>query len=414
MIVKSIFKSKSDFKNFSKSECVAYNVAIRFYQNETEFTERIKEKSLPLTTLFNCVSTIILKLKEEEYPEAFVDEIWDDIKHIRGKQNSDNKTQLVRERLNIDYEFNVNRWYEATVIFACVYTIMAIECPEKEVCLKYIKEKSTYNEDAKHYFEPFEQAIVNLKENQRKYPEAYGIEKKDTIEEQRKFTELEWLANEKHFSWKFDKLRTILADKTIDEQIIGFNEEFKREKQLPNPSEIYLDLLDIQIKYLQRQCSQNNSPIIKVNDIISALQENKFSPAKSVQILEIINYILYARQYPEDICGNIDKKINLFKQNIQSDEEDTETQKNAQKRTLKVTTDVIIALLKEAGYVANNDNTKIARLISYLTGFSEEKIRQRFSYPDELTSYHKEEVEIVNKILADINSQISIKYNKQR
>jgi len=347
MIVKSIFKSKSDFKNFSKSECVAYNVAIRFYQNETEFTERIKEKSLPLTTLFNCVSTIILKLKEEEYPEAFVDEIWDDIKHIRGKQNSDNKTQLVRERLNIDYEFNVNRWYEATVIFACVYTIMAIECPEKEVCLKYIKEKSTYNEDAKHYFEPFEQAIVNLKENQRKYPEAYGIEKKDTIEEQRKFTELEWLANEKHFSWKFDKLRTILADKTIDEQIIGFNEEFKREKQLPNPSEIYLDLLDIQIKYLQRQCSQNNSPIIKVNDIISALQENKFSPAKSVQILEIINYILYARQYPEDICGNIDKKINLFKQNIQSDEEDTETQKNAQKRTLKVTTDVIIALLKE-------------------------------------------------------------------
>jgi len=66
MHVKNIFISKSDFKNFTMSERAAFGVVIRFYQNETETTERIKENSLSQTTLFNCVSTITEKLKSEE------------------------------------------------------------------------------------------------------------------------------------------------------------------------------------------------------------------------------------------------------------------------------------------------------------------------------------------------------------
>ena len=107
------------------SERAAFGVVIRFYQNETETTERIKENSLSQTTLFNCVSTITEKLKSEEFPEAFVNEIWDDIKHIRGKKNDDIQNQPIRNMLNLDYEYNANRWYEATIIFAYVYMVLA-------------------------------------------------------------------------------------------------------------------------------------------------------------------------------------------------------------------------------------------------------------------------------------------------
>ena len=81
-------------------------------------------------------------------------------------------------------------------------------------------------------------------------------------------------------------------------------------------------------------------------------------------------------------------------------------------RTMKVTTDVLVELLKKTGIFANNDNTIIARLISYLTDFSEEKIRQRLSNTsNDLTSYHKEEIETINEILKDLKTNISIKYN---
>ncbi|MDR0941301.1 MAG: hypothetical protein LBM68_03645 [Bacteroidales bacterium] len=91
------------------------------------------------------------------------------------------------------------------------------------------------------------------------------------------------------------------------------------------------------------------------------------------------------------------------------------TEKSGTKRTLKVTTDVLMLLLEKSGISAiSDDKTKMARLIAYLTDFSEEKIRQRLSNTEELTSYHREEVETINKILAELNSNISIKYNKQR
>ncbi|MEI7504274.1 MAG: hypothetical protein WCJ61_13420, partial [Paludibacter sp.] len=162
MNVKNIFKSKSDFRNFTMSERATFGIVIRLYQNETETTERIKEDSLSQTTLFNCVSTITEKLKNEEFPEAFINEMWDDVKHIRGKKNTDIHNQPIRHALNLDYEYNANRWYEATVIFACVYMVMAIDCPDKKDCLSVIKEKGAYNDDAKPYFEPFEQAVLKL------------------------------------------------------------------------------------------------------------------------------------------------------------------------------------------------------------------------------------------------------------
>jgi hypothetical protein len=121
---------------------------------------------------------------------------------------------------------------------------------------------------------------------------------------------------------------------------------------------------------------------------------------------------IYGADFGRNCQLEIDKIIQLKALNINVEESSTE--KSGNKRTLKVTTDVLIAILKKAGIYPNNDNTKIARLINYLTDFSEEKIRQRLTYPDELTSFHKEEVGTINKILSDINTNISIEYNKKR
>ena len=39
MNVKNIFKSKSDFRNFTMSERATFGIVIRLYQNETETTD---------------------------------------------------------------------------------------------------------------------------------------------------------------------------------------------------------------------------------------------------------------------------------------------------------------------------------------------------------------------------------------
>lgn len=90
-------------------------------------------------------------------------------------------------------------------------------------------------------------------------------------------------------------------------------------------------------------------------------------------------------------------------------------EKSKAKRTQKVTTDVLMQILQKAGIsTTSEDKAKIARLIGYLTDFSEEKIRQRLSNPEELTSYHKDEVENINKILKELNANISVSYNNKR
>jgi len=418
MHVKNIFNSKSDFKNFTMSERATFGVVIRFYQNETETTERIKENSLSQITLFNCVSTITEKLKSEEFPEAFVNEIWDDIKHIRGKKNDDIRNQPIRNMLNLDYEYNANRWYEATVIFACVYMVLAFDCPNKESCLSIIKEKGAYNEDAKPYFEPFEQAVIKLKENQAKHPSAYGIETDQPKEEQKKLSEAEWLASEKHFSWKFDKLRTILACKSHEEQFLEYVEELKREENLPNPSNAYLDLLKMQIQYLQRQISQKNSPAINVNDIVDALKDHKFPNERAAEVLEIINYTLYSKQYPEDICGNLENKIKLLRQAAvqQSDMNDNlEAEDSLDKATLKVKSVAIIELLKllDKG-TAQNDLTDICKFIAFLTGNSHKSIYNDVQNGISFNpKHHTKDIEKANELFNALKISISIDKQKQ-
>jgi hypothetical protein len=133
-------------------------------------------------------------------------------------------------------------------------------------------------------------------------------------------------------------------------------------------------------------------------------------------LLQIFNYVLHKTHYPQDTCGIIEKKIKLLElTDRETPDVGADLRVCPAKRTQKITTDVLMLLLQKSGISAvSDDKAKMARLINYLTGVSEEKIRQRLSNTDELTSYHREEIETVNKILAELNCNISIKYNKQR
>ena len=44
------------------------------------------------------------------------------------------------------------------------------------------------------------------------------------------------------------------------------------------------------------------------------LGQNNFSNHKQIELLQIINFVLHKKRYPQDICGIVEKKIKLLEQ----------------------------------------------------------------------------------------------------
>lgn len=125
-----------------------------------------------------------------------------------------------------------------------------------------------------------------------------------------------------------------------------------------------------------------------------------------------------------DIVEKIEKEIELNRSrdtmgmmlvpsvdsNTDEDEDDSATSSKC-KRTMKVTTETIMLLLKELKLTQDANNVAIAAFIHYLTGFSEERIRQWLSNPEMLTMAQKKEVDYANEVLSKIKFGKSVKYN---
>jgi len=67
-------------------------------------------------------------------------------------------------------------------------------------------------------------------------------------------------------------------------------------------------------KIYQEPLPEKNAPTINLYDILEVLAQNNFSNKKQAELLEIINFVLHKKHYPQDICGNLEKKIRLLKQ----------------------------------------------------------------------------------------------------
>lgn len=123
------------------------------------------------------------------------------------------------------------------------------------------------------------------------------------------------------------------------------------------------------------------------------------------------------KQIDAQFADKCQLEINKIKeiQSIAQCNSDSDNDANSKpQRTMKVTSDTVLLLLKELKATQSTDNTVIAAFTNYLTGFSVEKIRQRLSNTEELTSKHKAEVEFVNGLLLKLNINKSIIYNKNR
>ena len=126
-------------------------------------------------------------------------------------------------------------------------------------------------------------------------------------------------------------------------------------------------------------------------------------------MLQIINYALYKKHYPQDTCGIVEKKIQILQQPTETPEKD-----NSDVASIKVRSVIILELLKRMQLgTAQNDLTKICKLIAFLTGNSYNSIYNEMQKGVYFSSFHTKQIDEANKILAELNALISIDKNKQ-
>ena len=146
-----------------------------------------------------------------------------------------------------------------------------------------------------------------------------------------------------------------------------------------------------------------------MNDILEVLGQHHFSNQKQIELLQIINYALYKKHYPQDICGIVEKKIKILEQPTEEPEKD-----NADVASIKLRSVIILELLKNMQLgAAYNDLTKICKLIAFLTGNSYDRIYNEVQKGIYFSKFHSKQIDEVNKILAELNASIAIDKNKQ-
>jgi hypothetical protein len=163
--------------------------------------------------------------------------------------------------------------------------------------------------------------------------------------------------------------------------------------------------------------SQKNASTIDVNDILEVLGQHNFSAQKQVELLQIINYALYKRKYPQNLCGILERKIQILQQPTESPEKDNTDACTEQSRSIapiKVRSVVLLELLKQMQLgTAQNDLTKICKLIAFLTGNSYNSIYNELQKSVYFSKTHSHHIDEANKLLAELNTSISIDKNKQ-
>ncbi len=124
-----------------------------------------------------------------------------------------------------------------------------------------------------------------------------------------------------------------------------------------------------------------------------------------------------------DIVEQIEKEIELHRKwqieemmiiphvpvedSVTEADDDNNSSDSKRLRTKAVTSATIMFLLDKFQETRNADITKKAKLIAYLTDFSENTIRQWLYKPD-LSRCNKKEIDKVNKILSELNIKESI------
>ena len=151
------------------------------------------------------------------------------------------------------------------------------------------------------------------------------------------------------------------------------------------------------------------------------IQADKIDDPKKRKIYyENCKMCLKRIQNTQDPLQQIENEIDFIEQEIQSSNCEENTADTAVKESpqiemcMKLQTATMLELFKQVGITtANTDKTKLARLISALTGNGYNNVLKAIKEGINFTNYHNNQIEEINKILEDVNTTIRIKKDKQ-
>ena len=150
--------------------------------------------------------------------------------------------------------------------------------------------------------------------------------------------------------------------------------------------------------------------VIDANDILEVMSQHNISNQKQIELLQIVDFVLYKKHYPENTCGIIERKIKLLEQtNCEPVEKD-----NPDVASIKVRSVVVLELLRKMQLgTAQNDLSKICRLTAFLTGNSYNTIYNEMQKGINFSKFHSKQIDEANKIFEELNASISINKEKQ-
>lgn len=404
MRVRNFYKSKADLGQLNGIRQLLIPIVARFYQCETEETERIKESSLPLTTLLNCMETILENLYEQDYPELSVNEIWDSLKLARGTQPS---RQTWPGALDLEYDYHVNRWYEATVIFGAVFFVMALERPEMKDCLSAIKTRASCCSDTVPYFIVFEEEYEDCRDKVQENPALYDLKKPDSQESILKNLNEKQLMNRATFL--LNSLRTLQMGAPPEVQVYIYENEIHKEEMKESPNPYYLQLLELQLRAERAKIDFSSRQIpegyVSVDAILNATECYFKNDAE--RILNALEYVV-AESNGNELERIEAKKIALMHSLVSS-------KVPAGKETGMTTSQQAVFfyyLFNSLGLNFNNsDKAAWVRLIHSVTGRNIDNIRHRlnFNFDEEQT---QKDLRYVAGCLKELFPSISSKIDR--
>ena len=372
MRVQNFYKSKSDFGELKGARQFLIPILSKFYQYDTEDTERLKENSLPLTTLMNCLETILDTLYNQDYPELSVNEIWDSLKHVSGKPDSE--SPQIRF-FDLTYEYHVNRWYEATIIFGAVYFVMALERPEMKDCLNAIKNRASCCADSIPYFIIFEEEYESIHKRLLEHPEQYDIGKKGIRDSVLESRDEKILMNKASFL--LNALRTQQPGAPPEVLIYIYENELRKEEQKESPNPYYLELLELQLRAERSKIDLESRKIpegyVSVDAILDATESYFKDDAE--RILNALTYVV-AQNNGTELERIEAKKKALMQFSSHQKSLDSKIGMTAGQQAL-----FFYYLFNSLGLnFHNSDKSAWVRLIHSVTGKNPDNLRDRLNF----------------------------------
>lgn len=153
------------------------------------------------------------------------------------------------------------------------------------------------------------------------------------------------------------------------------------------------------IDFLEREnaklkAEQDVERSLKVSDIIVAI--NNYQTPVQLQMYNMLRTLIAHQD------NNWIEEIRACEERLSVTAVSVEGTSGKKFLCLGVATDLLLILLRKANIANYADNTKMATLISLLTDYSKEKIRQRLSDSSPLPKRHQAEIDKVNQALKNL------------